>query len=126
MTEKRSMETVIRNYFRAWLTKDVATVQNTFSENATYSECFGPEYHGRPQIVRWFEEWNRTGRVLDWTIKRIITQERTLVAQWHFKCDYGGEAEFDGVTIADFDADGRITRLCEFQSKAEHYFPYEK
>lgn len=32
---------------------------------------------------------------------------------------------FDGVTIAEFDADMKICELKEFQSKAEHYCPYE-
>ena len=32
---------------------------------------------------------------------------------------------FDGVTIADFNADGRIEKLSEFQSKSDHYYPYE-
>jgi hypothetical protein len=31
---------------------------------------------------------------------------------------------FDGVTISDFDNDDKITRLFEFQSRPEHYFPY--
>lgn len=31
---------------------------------------------------------------------------------------------FDGVTIAGFDADMKIYDLREFQSKAEHYYPY--
>lgn len=33
-------------------------------------------------------------------------------------------AAWDGVTIADFDQNNKIYRLCEFQSKAEHIFPY--
>lgn len=32
---------------------------------------------------------------------------------------------FDGVTIAKFDVDMKICDLKEFQSKAEHYYPYE-
>jgi len=31
---------------------------------------------------------------------------------------------FNGVTIAEFDADRKICDLKEFQSKAEHYYPY--
>lgn len=33
---------------------------------------------------------------------------------------------FDGVTIADFDQNGKIMKLCEFQSKVEHYYPYSE
>ena len=32
---------------------------------------------------------------------------------------------FDGVTIAEFDANMKICDLKEFQSKAEHCWPYE-
>jgi hypothetical protein len=31
---------------------------------------------------------------------------------------------FDGVTIAEFDADMKIFELKEFQSNAEHWYPY--
>ena len=40
--------------------------------------------------------------------------------------NYDGKIDgFDGVTIADFDKDMKILKLCEYQSKAEHYYPYE-
>ncbi|MBO5164002.1 MAG: nuclear transport factor 2 family protein [Ruminococcus sp.] len=121
------METIIRNYFQAWINADANTVRATFSENVTYSECYGPEYHGLSQIMSWFEEWNKKGKVLEWTIKRIFENDKTIIAEWYFKCDYDGVVDgFDGVTIADFDNDNKIIRLCEFQSKSEHYYPYDK
>ena len=49
---------VIKKYFQSWLDNDVEIVKQTFSENALYSECYGPEYHGLSQIVTWFENWN--------------------------------------------------------------------
>ena len=119
------MEEIIRRYFLAWIQADLETVRNTFSEDAVYSECYGPEYHGLAQILRWFRDWNDRGRVLEWTVKRVIESGRTAVAEWYFRCEYDGKADaFDGVTIADFDGDMKITRLCEFQSKAEHCYPY--
>jgi len=64
--------------------------------------------------------------VLEWSIKRILCQNGTLVAEWYFRCDYeGAVGGFDGVTIADFNEDLRIMKLLEFQSKAEHIFPYD-
>lgn len=117
---------VLRKYFQAWIDKDIEIVKRTFSETALYSESFGPEYHGLEQILKWFNDWNNRGRVLEWTIKRILEQEQTLVAEWYFKCDYDGVIDgFDGVTIADFDNDLKIIKLCEFQSKAEHHYPYD-
>ena len=86
---------------------------------------YGPEYHGLAQILRWFKDWNARGRVLEWSVKRVIEKDRTAVAEWYFKCEYDGVTDgFDGVTIADFDENGKIVKLCEFQSKAEHYYPY--
>ena len=42
-----------------------------------------------------------------------------------FQCDYEENMDgFDGVTIAEFNADMKICDLKEFQSKAEHYYPY--
>ena len=119
------MEEVIRRYFRAWLDKDIGTVRDTFSDDAVYSECYGPEYRGLAQILQWFGDWNQRGRVLEWSVKRVIETDRTAVAEWYFKCEYDGVTDgFDGVTIADFDEHGKIARLCEFQSKAEHCCPY--
>lgn len=121
------MEEIIRRYFQSWLNVDIETVKETFSDNAIYSECYGPEYHGLFQIVRWFEDWNKKGRVLEWTIKRTIASDKTIIAEWYFKCDYDGSVdEFDGVTIADFNKDNKIVKLCEFQSKTEHYYPYDE
>ena len=49
-----------------------------------------------------------------------------LIVEWYFKCNYDGKADgFDSATIADFDNDMKILKLCEFQSKAEHCYPYE-
>ena len=120
------MEQVLRDYLRAWLEKDSSGLRDIFAENILYSECYGPEYHGIGQILQWFHDWNKRGTVLEWTIKRIIQQGNTLVAEWYFKCDYEGSIDgFDGVTIADFDETMRITKLLEFQSKAEHECPYD-
>lgn len=119
------MEDIIRKYFEAWVKADGTLIKEIFSDQTVYSECYGPEYHGVDQIDRWFRDWNRKGRVLEWNIKRIHTVGRTVFTEWYFKCEYEGTVDgFDGVTIADFDDDCRIVKLCEFQSKAEHYLPY--
>ncbi len=115
----------LRRYFQAWLDADPEAVKPLFADDVVYSECWGPEYHGLSQILQWFQDWNRKGRVLEWTIRRALEQGGTVVAEWYFRCDYEGSTDgFDGVTIADFDRDGRITRLSEYQSKAAHFFPY--
>ena len=119
------MKEAIQKYFKAWLNVDIEVLSDVFSNDIIYSECYGPEYHGISQILKWFDDWNQKGKVLEWTIKRSIEKEKTIVVEWFFKCEYEGNIDgFDGVTIADFDKEGKIKHLCEFQSKPDHYYPY--
>ena len=47
------------------------------------------------------------------------------MAEWYFECHYNDKTEgFNGVTVADFNSQGKIIRLSEYQTKAEHCFPY--
>lgn len=120
------MQKKIQQYFDTWLRRDRSAFDRLFAENVVYSECYGPEYHGLGQIKRWFDDWNTQGRVLEWRIKAVYVQECTAVAEWYFCCDYRGNvAGFDGVSIVQFDGDGKIVSIKEFQSRAEHEFPYE-
>ena len=119
------MKKIIQKYFKAWLDQDIDVLADIFSNDIIYTECYGPEYHGLTQILQWFTDWNQKGRVLDWTIKHLIEKDNTIVAEWFFKCEFEGNVDqFDGVTIADFDKNGKIKRLCEYQSRSDHYYPY--
>lgn len=118
-------EEVIREYFQAWVDNDIGVLGRIFSDDIIYSESYGPEYHGMSQIMRWFADWNRHGRVLEWSIKRFVHQGSVSVVEWHFECELDGRTDgFDGVSIVEFDEDSKIIDLREFQSKAEHSCPY--
>jgi len=117
---------IIEQYFSAWLSKDAGSLRDIFAANVIYSECCGPEYRGLNQIERWFADWNLRGTVLQWDIKNVIACSSTACAEWYFCCEYDGVIDsFDGVSWIEFDEHGRICALREFQSKAEHCFPYE-
>ncbi len=118
-------EEKVRIYFTAWLNKDAHAFQHILAENITYSECFGPEYHGINQVNTWFEDWNRCGTVRKWDIKQFVHQNNTTVVEWYFECFYDSSlAGFDGVSLIEFDENGKISSIKEFQSKAEHHYPY--
>ena len=96
-------EDVIKNYFQSWLDKNIEPLENIFSDDIIYSECYGPEYHGLPQILKWFSDWNIKGTVLKWEIKKFIHQGLFTVVEWYFECDYNNEISgFDGVSIIEF------------------------
>ena len=123
MTE---MEKTVRANIQAWLEQDAEAFAKTFAGDAVYIECYGPEYRGLAQIMHWFRDWNRRGRVLAWTVKRYWESGSTAIYEWNFDYVLDGVPDaFDGVTLADFDAEGRIMELREFQSRAEHYHPFE-
>lgn len=120
-------EQIIRNYFRAWLSPNLEVVQNIFDENAIYSECYGPVYRNKKEIISWFENWNKQGKVIAWPIEILIINGDTSIAEWHFKCNYQGKiSEFDGVSIIEFNDQNKIISVKEYQSKSQHYYPYSK
>lgn len=117
----------IRRYFDAWLKQDESGLEGIFSEDAVYSECYGPEYHGRDQILRWFRDWNARGKVNAWDWKGLIRQGNRIAVEWYFACEYDGESHaFDGVSIIEWNDSDQICALREFQSKAEHTVPYRE
>ena len=117
----------VRAYFDAWLRRDADVLPALFADDAVYSECYGPEYHGLRQIQRWFAAWNLRGTVLVWDIKNVIESGSTCCVEWFFRCRYDGEeGGFDGVSWIEWNEAGRIAALREFQSKAEHVCPFEE
>lgn len=118
-------EQIIKKYFKSWLENNCSVLKDIFDLNVTYSECYGPEYHGIDTVETWFKEWNKRGKVLAWDIKQFIHQGNISVVEWYFKCRYDGEIEeFDGVSLIEFNGDNYIVSLKEFQSKIPHYYPY--
>ena len=101
-------EQLIREYFQCWVENLPERLSEIFSPGIIYSE------------------WHLKGRVLEWRIKSFLHQGSRTAVEWYFRCDYDGVAGFDGVSLIDFDEGGRICLLKEFQSKAEHEFPYGK
>ena len=94
---------IISEYFQSWLDKNSKVIKDNFDDKAVYSECYGPIYRNKKEILAWFSDWNEKGTVLVWTIKRIIIIHQTGIVEWHFKCDYLNKiSEFDGVSLIDF------------------------
>ena len=122
-----SKKQIIRDYFQAWLKPNIEVIKSIFDKNATYSECYGPIYRNKKEIISWFEKWNKQGKVIAWQIEKILINENTCIVEWHFKCNYQKKiSEFDGVSIIDFNDQYKIISVKEYQSKSQHYYPYSK
>jgi hypothetical protein len=120
-------EIIIKQYFESWIKKDIGIIEEHFSKNIKYIECYGSEYNGINQIRQWFNNWNNGNNVLKWDIKKIIENENTVAVEWFFECEYNKKIySFDGVSIIEFDENDKIILVKEFQSKSEHIFPYNE
>lgn len=118
-------EEIIKKYFQSWLNQDLKLIKTLFTENATYSECYGPIYRNRKEIITWFTNWNKEGKVLAWPINKILIIGNTALVEWYFMCDYRNKiSEFNGISLIEFDDQNKMKSVKEFQSKAEHYYPY--
>ena len=118
-------EKIVSDYFNSWITKDCSCLVSYFSSDSIYSECYGPEYHGISQITKWFLQWNKKASVLEWKVKQFVHENQILVVEWYFECECGGKIDgFDGVSLIKFNDKNKIVNLKEFQSKAEHTYPY--
>lgn len=122
-----SKKQIIRDYFQAWLKPNIEVIKSIFDKNATYSECYGTIYRNKDEIISWFKNWNKQGKVVVWPIEKILINENTCIVEWHFKCNYQKKiSEFDGVSIIDFNDQNKIISVKEYQSKSQHYYPYSK
>ncbi|WP_341456669.1 hypothetical protein [Clostridium beijerinckii] len=74
-------EQIIKKYFKSWLENNCSVLKDIFDLNVTYSECYGPEYHGIDTVTTWFKEWNKRGKVLVWDIKQFIHQGNITVVE---------------------------------------------
>ena len=121
----RNKEQIIRAYFKSWIKQDISVIKNNFAENIIYSECYGPIYRNKSEVLKWFKDWKQNGKVLLWNIKQIILAQSKAVVEWHFKCnDQSKINEFDVVSLITFNKQNQIIEVKEFKSDSKHYFPY--
>ncbi|MBL1060433.1 nuclear transport factor 2 family protein [Lactobacillus sp. A27] len=121
----RNKEQIIRAYFKSWIKQDISVIKNNFAENIIYSECYGPIYRNKSEVLKWFKDCNQNGKVLLWNIKQIILAQSKAVVEWHFKCnDQSKINEFDVVSLITFNKQNQIIEVKEFKSDSKHYFPY--
>ena len=104
-------EKVIRLWFDMWLQKKDLGISEMFSDNAVYTESWGPEYHGSAKIKLWFDEWNTRGTVLQWDIKQFFHKENQTMVEWYFKNQ--------------MNSDDKILFLKEFGCNINNYDPYQ-
>lgn len=114
-------KTMIQSYFESWLIQDRTIWPEIFSHDITYYECYGPYYRGLEQILKWFDEWIRFGKVIVWDIHDYMECGNKSIVTWYFQTLYDGDEDaFEGVSLITFNEFGRICEVREYQSTLPH------
>lgn len=125
--QNNTKEQIIKDYFQMWVQRDFSSIENIFASDIYYSECYGPEYFCLQEIYLWIDDMLKKQKVRDRTIKRFIHAEDATIVQWFFKGKQGELIHgFDGVSIVEVTASGKIATIKEYESKAQHIAPYNK
>ena len=119
------MVETIRKYYDLWIAANRAGIEDLLAEDIIYTEAYGPQHHGLSEIIRWFDDWTPKAKVIRWDITNYIEQGNTCVVEWFFQFETNGEEHVaDGASIAEFDRNGKISIMKEFQADHDHYYPY--
>ena len=124
MTER---EKIIHLWFEMWLCQQDLGIDDIFTEDAEYTESWGPKYTDRRTVKHWFDEWNTRGKVLEWDIKQFFHKENQTVVEWYFKNEMntGKIEEFNGMSLIEWTAENKIKSLKEFGCNCNNYNPYD-
>ena len=69
-TTVKGKEQVIKRYFNSWIVPNFKDFEDTFSKNASYSECYSPIYRNKAEIIAWYKDWNK-----NWTSIGMANEE---------------------------------------------------
>jgi hypothetical protein len=123
----KEREQKISEYFKMWIGRDFSGLEEIFSKDIYYSECYGPEYYGMSEINKWIEDMLKKQVVYEWRINQYYHSENTTVVEWYFREETDNTpSDFNGVSIITFNEDGLINSIKEFESKAEHTALYHR
>ena len=120
-------EQIVRLWFDMWLARRDLGIDGIFTEDAVYTESWGPQYSGVSAVKHWFREWNTRGKVVRWDIRQFCHKEAQTAVEWYFKNEMntGKTEEFDGVSLIEWTPDNKIKSLKEFGCNLNNYDPYQ-
>jgi len=118
-------EKIAQDYISIWLNKDETIIPRLFAEDIVYTEFMGTVYQGVDQCLKWFQEWNRVGKVLKWEIQNTYETGNTMIVEWYFESEYMKNTDgFNGVSVIVVNEAGKISSVREYYAKAERSYPF--
>ncbi|MFA5797196.1 MAG: hypothetical protein WC916_04130 [Candidatus Woesearchaeota archaeon] len=83
---------LLEKYFQSWLKKDVILFKKLLDKKIIVRECYGPVYKGINANLKWFNEWNKAGKVIHWNILDFSYDPKNnkMSFEWDFKYKHDG------------------------------------
>jgi hypothetical protein len=126
---QNAREQSVRRYFAMWKTRDFSDLDKLFARDCRYEECYGPVYRGLEQMHRWISDMLAKQIVDSWDIHEMMHGLNSLglpmlTVTWTFSGREKDPYIFDGVSIIEFNGEGRMCRVREFEAQHDRVFPY--
>lgn len=118
-------EATLKTWFHGWLNNqqlDSNFIENIFTQDITYIECWGPKYHNIREVKDWFMSWRKTNQVTSWDILRFDHLIDETIVIWNFECLKNVnqidelKIKFDGVSLVNW-TKNKIKYLHEYGAK---------
>ena len=117
-----SPKQLILQYIEGWVVANREQILSTLDPACLIIESYGPTYHGREMVSRWFDSWFAPGnRVNRWEVTSFYTADEGCFFEWIFECTYAGQRyNFEGASVARVSR-GKIISLREYAMTAPRY-----
>jgi len=117
---------LIETYFKMWIERDFSRINDIFADDIFYRECYGACYRNLKEIHLWITQQLKKQVVLNWSINTVNVDNKSFFVTWTFHAKEENEYIFDGISRIEFNGDSKISKIIEYETKHEIFYPFGK
>lgn len=120
----KEREELIKIWFDLWKKKEDSSLSQIFDKDVIYIESWGAKYYSLDEVKTWFNNWIKTGEVINWKIKQFFHKENQTVLEWFFECKMYENNKvdcFDGMSLVKWSEENKIYFLKEYKCDVETF-----
>jgi len=117
---------LIETYFKMWIERDFSRINDIFADDIFYRECYGACYRILKEIHLWITQQLKKQVVLNWSINTVNVDNNSFFVTWIFHAKEENEYIFDGISRIEFNGDSKISKIIEYETKHEIFYPFGK
>ncbi|ADG39444.1 MULTISPECIES: nuclear transport factor 2 family protein [Leuconostoc] len=117
---------LIETYFKMWIERDFSRINDIFADDIFYRECYGACYRNLKEIHLWITQQLKKQVVLNWSINTVNVDNNSFFVTWIFHAKEENEYIFDGISRIEFNGDSKISKIIEYETKHEIFYPFGK